>query len=98
MKVRSLRRKRVWIPAVALLTLGIAAGPWAGWSTKYTDLSQLPSKIVAPSADSLRSAPFYGTRVRFEDSAKAAFARARREDKLVLLLHLSGRFGSSETT
>lgn len=97
MKYRWLRRKRVWIPAAAAL-LGITVWAWAVWSSPFTDLSQLPSKVVPPSADSLLSAPCYGTRVRFESSAKAAYARAGREDRLVLLLHLSGRFGSSETT
>ena len=42
--------------------------------------------------------PTCGTQVRFEESAEAAFARAQREDKLVLLLHLSGDFSSPEKT
>ena len=98
MKYRVLRRKGVWIPAVAVAALGIAGGAWAVWGSPYTDLSQLPSRVVAPSAESRHRPPCYGTLVRFEQSTAAAFARAKREDKLVLVLHLSGRFGSSETT
>lgn len=97
MKYRRLLRKRIWIPAAVVAILGIAGVLWA-CSPTYTDLSQLPSTIVPPSSESFHSPPYYGTRVRFEASAQVAVDRAQRENKLILLLHLSGRFGSSETT
>lgn len=92
------RRKKVWIPALAAAVLGIAGWLWPSRGPGYADPSQIPFTEGAPSAASLRAAPFYGTRVRFVDSAPEAFARAQEENKLVLVLHLSGRFGSSETT
>ena len=60
--------------------------------------SQKPSEIGWPTISALRVAPYYGTLVRFEKSADAAFARTKKEGKLVLILQLSGDFASSETT
>ena len=34
----------------------------------------------------------YGTRVRFEDTPKLAAAKAKQEQKLVFVLHVSGHF------
>lgn len=93
-----LRRKWVWISMIALAAIEVAGWAWADLTREYSDPSELPYTAATPSAGSLHSAPSYGTKVRFENSARSAFARAGREDKLVLLLHLSGRFSSSETT
>ena len=96
---QKLRLKRAWIYAavVAVLVI-IGVERLDSWPTTTVNPSTLAFTAGAPSAASLRSAPTYGTRITFEDSAALAFARAEREDKLVLLIHLSGRFGSSETT
>ena len=98
MLFRALRLKRVWIPALVLIGLGIAGWAWASSRPRFVDPSELSYTAGRPSAASFHSAPYYGTKVRFEESAPAAFARAEQENKLVLLLHLSGRFGSSEMT
>ena len=60
--------------------------------------NKAPIEIGQPTISSLRSAPNFGTLVRFEKSADAAFVRAMLEGKLVLILQLSGDFASSETT
>ena len=105
MLLRVVRLKRTWIYAVAAVSLGVTWYALSSSGRTYANPAPLPYVPVevpftagAPSADSLRSAPTYGTKIHFEDSAALAFARAEREDKLVLLLHLSGRFGSSEMT
>ena len=98
MLFRALRLKRIWIPALVLIGLGIAGWAWASQGRRYVNPSELSYTAGRPSAASLHSAPYYGTKVRFEDSARTAFLRAEQENKLVLLLHLSGRFGSSEMT
>ncbi len=95
---RLIRRKKIWVPALVLATLGIAGWAWAARGPTYTDPDQVPYTAVVPSAASLHPGPYYGTKAWFLASAEDAFARARVEDKLVLVLHLSGRFGSSETT
>lgn len=94
----TLRLKRVWIPLLGLT--GLAAGGWT-WASSYfgpIDPASLPFTPGTPSSASRHAAPNYGTLVRFEPSPADAFARARQEGKLVLLLHLSGNFDSSETT
>ena len=56
------------------------------------------SPLLAPA---LAAAPLgrdLGTGVPFEPSASAAFARAAREDRLVLLVQLSGRFDAVPET
>ncbi len=91
-------RRLFLIGALVAGGLSVAGGVWASRGPRYVDPSELPYTAAAPSPGSLHAAPFFGTKLRFEDSPAAAFMRAEREDKLVLLLHLSGRFGSSETT
>lgn len=98
MTLRTLRRKRVWIPALAGIALAVTAYATTGSGPRYREPSELPYTVAEPCAASLQPAPYYGTKVAFEESPQAAFNRAKRENKLVLLLHLSGRFGSSETT
>ncbi len=98
MRFPTLRRKRVWIPALVVSALGIGGWVWADRSPRYIDPRELAYEPGVPSSASLRAAPYYGTKVRFLASADEACAQAAREDKLVLVLHLSGRFGSSETT
>ena len=80
-----------FLAMTAAVTFTFAAGPRPDGLTPSV-------AIVPPSVISLLEAPYFGTKVRFETSPEAAFARARREGKLVLLLHLSGEFRSSETT
>lgn len=72
MLYRTLRLKRIWIPALLLTSLGIAGWAWAARGPKYTDPSQVPYTAGRPSPGSLHSAPSYGTRVSFEDSTQAA--------------------------
>ncbi len=98
MLFRTLRRRRVWISALVVTSLGLAAWVLASGGPEYTDPSQIPFSEGIPSQTSLHSAPHFGTKVRFLPSVQDACARAALENKLVLLLHLSGRFGSSETT
>lgn len=98
MKYRTLRLKRVWIPALVVAVFGVGGWAWAVWGRTYADPSDLPYTVGQASIESHHFAPAYGTRVRFAASPQAAFARARREDKPVLLLHLSGRFESSDMT
>ena len=98
MTYRTLRLKRVWIPALLLAISGGAGWAWAAWGRTYDDPIDLPYTVGRPSIESHHFAPCYGTRVRFAASPEAAFARAGREDKLVLLLHLSGNFESSDMT
>lgn len=98
MKYRSLRLKRVWIPALVSAILGMAGWAWAAWTRTYSDPSELPYTVGSPSVESFHFTTTYGTKVRFEASPQAACARAKREEKLVLLLHLSGRFESSDLT
>lgn len=100
-RARRWARRRVWIAAAAVVALEAAAWIWFPgyrYVDGVIDPTSLPYEEGIPSEDSRHPAPFYGTRVRFEPSAPAAFARAAREGKLVLLLHLSGRFESSNTT
>lgn len=40
----------------------------------------------------------YGTSVHFEKSPSEAATRARKEEKLVLVLHISGHFENSDFT
>ena len=98
MKYRALRLKRVWIPSLVLAFVGMGGWAWAQWGRSYTEPSDLPYTVGQPSIEAHHFAPRYGTQVRFASSPQAAFAQARREVKPVLLLHLSGRFESSDMT
>lgn len=93
---RVLKSKRVWIPLLCVAAAVPAA--WAALPEEDLTLDELEFTEGRPSAESRRDAPWYGTRVRFEASPGEAFAAAHAAGKLVLLLHLSGEFGSSEMT
>ena len=98
MRFRMLLRKRVWMPVVAVACLGIGGWVWAASDPRPIDPSELSFSAAEATGGSLHPSPYYGTRVRFMGSVGDAYRRATLEDKLVLVLHLSGRFGSSETT
>ena len=49
----------------------------------------LPTKAICPR---------HGTSIDFVDSPKAAAAQAKREEKLVLILHISGHFEDASLT
>ena len=113
MRLKMARWNRTWVWVALFVMVGLAGfasvgnviAPVAGMVVGPPVLEELlqPQKPMAftkgkPSAASLRAAPTFGTKITFEETTELAFERAKREDKLVLVLHLSGRFGSSEMT
>jgi hypothetical protein len=71
-----------WSGAVALVAAVALAGGAAAKS---------PAKAEAPCGD-------YGTSVHFEDSPAGAARQAKKDEKLVLVLHVSGHFENPEFT
>jgi hypothetical protein len=69
---------------------------WLSVGCSMPALGQLPKGAAKPS-----EAPTcgdYGTSLHFEKSPKAAASKARQEEKLVFVLHISGLFEDSEFT
>ncbi len=64
------------------LTAGLLAVTWA----------------AVARADEPASCGRFGTSVAFEDSPSAAAKRAKKEEKLVFVLHVSGLFENSDFT
>ena len=74
-----------WL-AIAVLTLGVAVPAGA-------DGIKPGGKGFGP-----ETCGDYGTSVRFEKSPKEAAKRALKEEKLVMVLHISGLFENSDFT
>ena len=91
-------RLRLALFLIAAPWLGMSAGERPGDPAPVEKVIALPVTPVTLSKGSLHKAPYFGTKVRFEETARAAFARAQSEQKPVLLFHLSGDFSSSEKT
>jgi hypothetical protein len=84
-------RRLIWGAALGLT----AWGAWAG--ARATE--PIPGRPAAPAstpakpaADGDGACGNHGTSVEFVDSPKEAAARAKREQKLVFVLHVSGHF------
>jgi hypothetical protein len=73
---------RLWKTGIALATVVGLVGPAAGKS---------PVK-PAPTCGE------YGTSVHFEDTPASAARQAQKDEKLVLVLHVSGHFENPEFT
>ena len=104
MQLNVARWNRKWYWVALFVVVGMTGFAFVGSPVvgSAADVLQPPKPIAftkgKPSAASLRAAPTFGTKITFEETTELAFERAKREYKLVLLLHLSGRFGSSEMT
>ena len=104
MQLNVARWNRTWTWVALFVVVGMTGFAFVGSPEAGPAPDRLqPQKPIAftkgkPTAASLRAAPTFGTKITFEETTELAFERAKREDKLVLILHLSGRFGSSEMT
>ncbi|MBL8799662.1 MAG: hypothetical protein JNM56_37615, partial [Planctomycetia bacterium] len=78
-------RASVWLKAVALWL-----APLVGQARELPAVNTLPGKpaAAAPAA----TCGDYGTSIEFDDTPQDAAKRALKEEKLVLVLHVSGHF------
>ena len=76
-------RWQIQLLGIALLTLAVASSGAASAQTKPSD--------TATCGD-------YGTSIHFEKTPKDAAKKALKEEKLVMVLHISGLFEDSEFT
>ncbi len=70
-------------------TLAIAA--WVGFSTTTFAIEKNPYKPVEKCGE-------YGTSVHFEETPADAAKQAKKDEKLVLILHVSGHFEDPKLT
>jgi hypothetical protein len=68
---------------------GLALAPLAG-AAKGAPPTPPPSEIVPPKTG--ESCGSYGTQIEFTDSPSEAAKKAKKEGKLVFILHVSGHF------
>jgi len=74
---------RLWCNAIALAAAAALAGSAA---------AKNPPKKVEPTCGE------YGTSVMFEDSPADAAKQAKKDEKLVMVLHISGHFEDPKLT
>lgn len=77
-----------WLTAGALWL-----APLLGYAAEQPAVKQVPAK-PAPAA----TCGDYGTTIEFDDSPQDAAKRAVKEEKLVLVLHVSGHFEDPKLT
>jgi len=85
-----MRRTKVWLAAGLCLA---SAAAWAG-AVEFDGKSGQPAP-VSPSQESCGN---NATAVHFEDSPSIAPRKARKEHKLVFVLHVSGLFEDPRKT
>jgi len=85
---------RLWIRRAALLTplLGLSVVCGSELKSKPALPPQPVSEPVQPFEKNEGSCGAFGTSVEFVDTPSAAAARAKKEEKLVFVLHVSGNF------
>jgi len=83
-------RSSVWLTAGALWL-----APLLGYAAEQPAVKKLPAK-PAPAAGA--TCGDYGTTIEFDDSPQDAAKRALKEEKLVLVLHVSGHFEDPKLT
>jgi hypothetical protein len=86
--------RRILLTAVAGLALALGLT-----DSRASDLKGAPVKpkpVVKPAAEG--TCGEFGTSVYFEDTPKAAAKKARKEKKLVFVLHVSGLFEDPKLT
>ena len=79
--------RRMLLRAAAGLGMGLALLAWG-----------MPAGQTADTKAEEGSCSAHGTSVSFFDSPSAAAQRAKKEQKLVMVLHVSGNFEKSEET
>jgi len=81
--------RRLLLPAV----LGLSLAPLLGGQVGAAELKGGGSRPVKPVADkSEGGCGSFGTQVEFVDTPSEAARQARKEQKLVFVLHVSGNF------
>ena len=78
-----MRHPMRWLALAAVALCGPAAAPAADGNAKGSGAATCNT---------------YGTRVEFEKSPSAAATRAAKEEKLVMVLHVSGIFENPDFT
>ena len=66
--------------------------------TTWAALAFLAAPLAAIDLPTKTTCAFHGTTIDFVDSPKEAAAQAKKEEKLVLVLHISGHFENASLT
>jgi hypothetical protein len=82
---------RLWLKRVALLTPLLGLGVVCGSELKSTPALP-PQPIAKPVEKTEGACSTFGTSVEFVDSPADAAKQAKKEQKLVFVLHVSGNF------
>ncbi|MBM4070189.1 MAG: hypothetical protein FJ271_14735 [Planctomycetes bacterium] len=80
---------------LTLLAAGLVTILWAGQATADSTGKKKPSILKPSQAETCGD---HGTSVHFEPNPSAAARKAQKEEKLVLVLHISGLFENSDFT
>jgi hypothetical protein len=81
--------RRLWLTAAALALAPLAGLPGPG-PAKGAPPTPPPSQIVPDKTG--ETCGSYGTQIEFTDSPADAAKKAKKEGKLVFILHVSGHF------
>ena len=73
-----------------IMTAGLAAAIWVGLAGAKDEKKKAAADAEAPSC--------HGTAVNFVDSPSEAAKQAKKEEKLVFVLHVSGQFEDPSIT
>ena len=88
---RLLVRTAAGLCLVSLLGLGLARGSELSGATARGGKPQ-PGRILPINGDKNKTCGSHGTSVEFVDSPREAARQAKKEQKLVFILHVSGNF------